>query len=213
MKVARYRSAARLRGSGGALALGLQAFTLRRLRSHPPSSSARRGRRPTRCSRFARASPVPTTIAVFRADEDDGTLASAGFGVDTSGRTPRTEYQAQGDLDWIKYPDDAFDTQAQGHFDGDVTFSIVPDTLKWYAQETFGQLVTDLFAIRTPDTIENEQFFDRARGAFRPRFDHGARSLRQLFERRLRDQPCSTTSRSAAGWSSATSSPRRASCR
>jgi hypothetical protein len=92
-------------------------------------------------------------------NEEDGTLVSAGFGIDTLGRSPRLQYRAQGDLDWIRYPDNSFGTKADGYFDGDATFAIVPDTFNWFFQETFGQLVSDPFASRTPDTVENVNNF------------------------------------------------------
>lgn len=91
--------------------------------------------------------------------EVDGTIWSAGVGVDVQRRGRRLRFAAAGDLDWLEFPKDTFDGKLIGHFDGLASVLLVPEVFMWSFQETYGQLRVDPFAAVTPNNLEDIHYF------------------------------------------------------
>lgn len=89
--------------------------------------------------------------------EIDESFATAGFQLNARNQG-RLSYSALGDLSYVDYLDDTFDSEVIGGFDGTLTYAFIPDRFTWTVEDTFGQQQINLFRPVTPDNRENVNF-------------------------------------------------------
>jgi hypothetical protein len=92
-------------------------------------------------------------------NEVNETIGAAGLNLDWRERTRRLRGDATIDLSYFEYLDDTFDSEVVGTGNGSLTLGIVPDTLHWVVEDTFGQARSDPFAPVTPDNREDLNYF------------------------------------------------------
>jgi hypothetical protein len=93
------------------------------------------------------------------ADEDSGTIASAGIDLGYKHSSRRIDADVDIDTTYESYSDDAFEDGVVGGVDATVELGIVPERFTWFAQENFGQVSSDPFAADTPANRENINYF------------------------------------------------------
>lgn len=93
------------------------------------------------------------------AGETSETIGVVGFDMAWSEQTRRLLVDAAADLSYFEYLDDAFESEVVGTANGALTVGVIPERLTWLIQDSFGQAQTDPFAIVTPATREDLNYF------------------------------------------------------
>lgn len=92
-------------------------------------------------------------------NEADETIGTVGLELNWAERSRRIRGDAAVDLSYFEYMDDTYDSELFGTANGTLGVAIVPETLQWVFQDSFGQAQSDPFAPSTPDTRENLNYF------------------------------------------------------
>jgi hypothetical protein len=102
---------------------------------------------------------VSDNIGRSAQSEIDETMATAGFdlGVSTESRTVDLDLDAN--FDYLDYLDDAFDAEWVGGFNGNATFTLIEERLRWMVQDRFGQQLLDPFQPARPNNREDVNYF------------------------------------------------------
>jgi hypothetical protein len=74
------------------------------------------------------------------------TLANVGVMVDIERNDPLLQGSVKGDVSYIDYLEHAFPGQVVGRLDGNGSFALVPDNIKWVLQEAYGTAQVDPLA-------------------------------------------------------------------
>ena len=123
-----------------------------------PSTATTEGNRPLEFALTGGAS-WSDNIALLPADEKDGTFGQAGLLLGYAQKTRRIETSVDANIAYEHYFDNTFDDGVVGGVDASLDFTIVPERLRWFFQENFGQINADPFAATTPDNRENINYF------------------------------------------------------
>nr|WP_298718465.1 outer membrane beta-barrel protein [uncultured Steroidobacter sp.] len=91
--------------------------------------------------------------------ETSETIGTMGVDLLWQERTRRIRGDATVDLSYFEYMDNTFDSELVGTANGSLALGIVPETLNWVVQDSFGQAQSDPFAASTPETREDLNFF------------------------------------------------------
>jgi hypothetical protein len=92
-------------------------------------------------------------------NETDETIGTVGLELDWTERTRRIRGDATVDLSYFEYLDNTYESEVLGTADGTLALGIVPETLQWVFQDSFGQARSDPFAPATPATREDLNYF------------------------------------------------------
>jgi hypothetical protein len=92
-------------------------------------------------------------------DETSETIGTMGLDLLWQERTRRLRGDATVDLSYFEYMDNTYDSELVGTANGTLAFGIVPETLNWVVQDSFGQAQADPFAASTPATREDLNYF------------------------------------------------------
>ncbi|WP_157995305.1 outer membrane beta-barrel protein [Peristeroidobacter soli] len=92
-------------------------------------------------------------------DETSETIGTVGLDLLWQERTRRLRGDAVVDLSYFEYMDNTYDSEVVGTANGTLAFGIVPETLNWVVQDSFGQAQSDPFAASTPATREDLNYF------------------------------------------------------
>jgi hypothetical protein len=92
-------------------------------------------------------------------NETDETIGTVGLELDWTERTRRIRGDATVDLSYFEYLDNTYESEVLGTADGTLALGIVPETLQWVFQDSFGQAQSDPFAPATPATREDLNYF------------------------------------------------------
>lgn len=92
-------------------------------------------------------------------DETSETIGTMGLDLLWQERTRRLRGDATIDLSYFEYMENTYDSELVGTANGTLAFGIVPETLNWVVQDSFGQAQSDPFAASTPDTREDLNYF------------------------------------------------------
>lgn len=98
-------------------------------------------------------------IGRLPANETDETIGTVGLELDWTERTRRIRGDAVVDVSYYEYMDDTFDSEVLGTANGTLALAIVPETLQWVFQDSFGQAQSDPFAPASPTTREDLNYF------------------------------------------------------
>ena len=98
-------------------------------------------------------------IGRLPANETDETIGTVGLELDWTERTRRIRGDAVVDVSYYEYMDDTFDSEVLGTANGTLALALVPDTLQWVFQDSFGQAQSDPFAPASPTTREDLNYF------------------------------------------------------
>jgi hypothetical protein len=93
------------------------------------------------------------------ADENDESIGALGLRFSLDRQGSRLEADAVGNLSYLDYLDDTYDSEVLGNFAGNARLSLVPQRFEWLVEENFGQALTDPFSPATPDNRENINYF------------------------------------------------------
>lgn len=89
----------------------------------------------------------------------DETIGTVGLDLTWRERTRRLRGEASIDASYFEYLDDAFESEVVGTGNGSLTLGILPETLHWVFEDTFGQAQSDPFSPMTPENREDLNFF------------------------------------------------------
>lgn len=92
-------------------------------------------------------------------NEDGEGIAAAGLRFSLDRQSERLQAEAVGNLSYVDYLDNTYDSEVLGNFAGNARFALVPERFEWMAADNFGQALTDPFAPATPDNRENINYF------------------------------------------------------
>ncbi|MBL8266088.1 hypothetical protein [Steroidobacter sp.] len=92
-------------------------------------------------------------------NESSETIGTVGLDLVWQERTRRLRGNAVVDLSYFEYMDNTYDSELTGTANGMLAFGIVPETLTWVVQDSFGQAQSDPFLAATPDTREDLNYF------------------------------------------------------
>jgi len=92
-------------------------------------------------------------------DEVDETIASLGGQLSWLHESPRLYADVLGDIAYLDYLDDTYDSEVTGNFVGALTLHAIPDRLDWVFNDNFGQARRDPLAAVTPGNRENINLF------------------------------------------------------
>jgi hypothetical protein len=92
-------------------------------------------------------------------NEQSETIGTMGLDLLWQERTRRLRGDATVDLSYYEYMDNTYDSEVVGTANGTLALGIVPETLNWVVQDSFGQAQSDPFAASTPDTREDLNYF------------------------------------------------------
>ncbi|WP_161966095.1 outer membrane beta-barrel protein [Steroidobacter cummioxidans] len=92
-------------------------------------------------------------------NETSETIGTMGLDLLWQERTRRIRGDAMVDLNYYEYVDNTFDSELVGTANGTLALGIVPETLNWVVQDSFGQAQSDPFAASTPETREDLNYF------------------------------------------------------
>jgi hypothetical protein len=87
------------------------------------------------------------------------TIGLASLGLSWSERSRRLEADVNIDGDYLHYRNGTYSDEFVGYGDGQLTFGIVPERFTWLVQDTFGQAQADPFAVATPDSRQDVNYF------------------------------------------------------
>ena len=89
----------------------------------------------------------------------DDVLASVGLGLDYALDRRQVDVDLLADIDYIEYLDDTYEGEARGYFNGSAAWTSSNEVFRWFAQDTFGQVVNDPLTALTPGNLENVNYF------------------------------------------------------
>jgi hypothetical protein len=92
-------------------------------------------------------------------NESSETIGTMGLDLLWQERTRRLRGDATVDLSYFEYMDNTYDSELLGTANGTLAFGIVPETLNWVVQDSFGQAQSDPFVASTPETREDLNYF------------------------------------------------------
>lgn len=92
-------------------------------------------------------------------DEIDETIGTVGVALDWTERSRRLRGDATVDLSYFEYLDNTYDSEVVGTANGSLAFGIVPETLQWVVEDTFGQAQGDPFQPMSPENREDLNYF------------------------------------------------------
>ena len=98
-------------------------------------------------------------VARVEDNETDETIGIVGLELDWTERTRRIRGDAVVDLSYFEYLDNTFDSEVVGTADGSLALAIVPETLQWVVEDSFGQARDDPFAPTSPENREDLNYF------------------------------------------------------
>jgi len=87
------------------------------------------------------------------------TLGMLGLALDVRRQGPVLNVDTKGDIEYVDYLQNAYDRELFGRFDGLASLELIPGTLKWVAQDAFGQAQVDPIAPLTPGNLEKVNVF------------------------------------------------------
>jgi hypothetical protein len=87
------------------------------------------------------------------------TMAEVGVAVDASRQGPVLNGTLKGELDYLYFIEHAYPGQFVGRVDGDGSWTIVPDRVKWVVQDSFGNAQVDALTAPNRDNIESVNVF------------------------------------------------------
>ncbi len=87
------------------------------------------------------------------------TLANVGLLVDVERNDPLLQATLKGDLTYLYYLEHAFPGQVVGRMDGNGSFALVPDNIKWVVQEAYGTAQVDALVPVDRTNIESVNVF------------------------------------------------------
>lgn len=93
------------------------------------------------------------------ADERSATIRSLGLLFSLSERTRRVDLSATGDLSFLDYAGQVYDSEVTGSALGRVRLGLVEEHLAWVVEDNFGQTRQDLFSAPNPANRENVNYF------------------------------------------------------
>src|SRR3954454_22830196 len=73
----------------------------------------------------------------FQAVSD--TVMSAGVSVNTTHQGTRLDYEAYGDINYLKYADDSYKAEPYGVLDASASYAFVPERFDWVLRESFNR--------------------------------------------------------------------------
>lgn len=79
------------------------------------------------------------------------------FGINEDRR--RLGTQLRGDVEWLRYSDDAYSSEVAGEAFGRVRLGLVEERLNWVIEDSFGQARRDPFSAPSPDNREYVNYF------------------------------------------------------
>lgn len=91
-------------------------------------------------------------------NEQEEDIAAAGLRFSLAQSSARLEVDAVGDLAYVEYLDDTYDSDLLGSFAGNARFRFVPERFEWMISDNFGQVLTDPFTPPTPGNRENVNY-------------------------------------------------------
>lgn len=97
-------------------------------------------------------------------NETDETIGTVGLELDWTERTRRIRGDAVVDVSYNEYMDDTYDSEVLGTANGTLSLAIVPETLQWVFQDSFGQAQSDPFAAASPTNREDLNYFSTGPG-------------------------------------------------
>lgn len=92
-------------------------------------------------------------------DQQEEDLAAAGLRFSLDRQGSRLHGNAVGDLAYVEYLDNTYDSELVGNFAGDLRWAFVPERFEWQVADNFGQALNDPFAPATPDNRQNINYF------------------------------------------------------
>jgi hypothetical protein len=92
-------------------------------------------------------------------NETDETIGTVGLELDWTERTRRIQGDATVDVSYYEYLDNTFDSEVLGTANGTLALAIVPETLQWVFQDSFGQAQSDPFSAASPTNREDLNYF------------------------------------------------------
>jgi hypothetical protein len=92
-------------------------------------------------------------------NETEETIGTVGLELDWTERTRRIQGDALVDVSYYEYLDNTFDSEVIGTANGTLDLAIVPETLQWVFQDSFGQAQSDPFAAASPGNREDLNYF------------------------------------------------------
>jgi hypothetical protein len=118
-------------------------------------------------SSVAATGQLEVSTAVGRTDnlmrtsvgEESATLASAGLDFSLLHESRRLEADLAGALQFLEYGGSEYSSEVVGRAGVHAGLAIVPGSVKWVVDDSFGQLRRDLFAVPTPDNRESVNVF------------------------------------------------------
>lgn len=98
-------------------------------------------------------------IGRLPSNETDETIGTVGLELDWIERTRRIRGDATVDLSYYEYLDNTYDSEVLGTANGTLALAVVPETLQWVFQDSFGQAQADPFAPTSPTNREDLNYF------------------------------------------------------
>lgn len=89
------------------------------------------------------------------ADPIDETFLGAGLRFSFDKDSTRLHADVVGDLAYMEYLDNTFDSEVIGNVAATGRFAFIPERFEWVLSDNFGQVLQDPFAPSTPDNREN----------------------------------------------------------
>jgi hypothetical protein len=104
---------------------------------------------------------VGWTDNLARTSEGGSSEMMQTIGLQFSGvqETRRLNASVNGNLSWMHYSGNTFDSELLGSAAGRLSLDLVEDRLKWTMEDSFGQTRLDLFSVPSPDNRENVNHF------------------------------------------------------
>ncbi len=90
--------------------------------------------------------------------EQEETITSVGAALDWSQQTSRMDAAVVGEIHYLEYLDDTFDSEVVGTIVGNGSFDIVRERFAWTLEDTFGQTTIDQFSPVTAGNRENVNY-------------------------------------------------------
>ena len=112
-------------------------------------------------SRFGVRTAVNYTDNALRTTDNErsSTYGSVGLDLDYRRNGPKLQLNAVGDIDYVKYFNEAYGSAPIGNLSGTLRWGAPDDFFNWLAQDRFGQVRSDPLITVTPATIENVNTF------------------------------------------------------
>lgn len=92
-------------------------------------------------------------------DENSETMLTTGVDLRWLREEGLVQGQADIDLSYFQYQDDAYDSEVTGRASADIHLRFMPNRFEWVISDSFGQAQGDPFVAATPDTVENVNYF------------------------------------------------------